>query len=93
MDPSEIQKIAHLARIKISDDVARETASSITDILSFVDQLQSVDTDGIEPMSHPMDALQRLRADEVSENNVRDQYQAIAPAAENGLYLVPKVID
>ncbi len=93
MDPSEIQKIAHLARIEVSEDVAKDTASSITDILKFVDQLQSVDTEGVIPMSHPLDAVQRLRADKVSEEDVRDQFQAIAPEAESGLYLVPKVID
>jgi len=93
VDPSEIQKIAHLARIEVSEDVAKDTASSITDILKFVDQLQSVDTEGVIPMSHPLDAVQRLRADKVSEEDVRDQFQAIAPEAESGLYLVPKVID
>jgi aspartyl-tRNA(Asn)/glutamyl-tRNA(Gln) amidotransferase subunit C len=59
----------------------------------LVDQLQSVETEGVEPMSHPMDAVQRLRADRVTEPNQRDALQAIAPAVENGLFLVPKVID
>jgi len=93
VDPSEIQKIAHLARIEINDEVASETAASINDILTFVDQLQSVDTSGVSPMSHPMDAMQRLRADVVSEPDVREKFQKIAPSAEQGLYLVPKVID
>jgi len=93
VDSSDIQKIAHLARIEISEDVAAETAASIGDILTFVDQLQAVDTDGVKPMSHPMDAIQRLRADVVSEPDVRAKFQAIAPNAEEGLYLVPKVID
>lgn len=93
MDPSDIQKIAHLARLEISSDVAEETAKSITEVLALVDQLQSVDTDGVEPMAHPLDATQRLRADIVTEQNQREAYQAVAPATEDGLYLVPKVID
>ena len=93
MEPSDIQQIAHLARLEISEDVAVETAKSITEVLALVDQLQSVDTDGIEPMAHPLDATQRLRADIVTETNSREEFQAIAPATENGLYLVPKVID
>lgn len=93
MEPSEIQRIAHLARIEISDSVASETAKSISEVLALVDQLQAVDTDNVSPMAHPLDAVQRLRADEVTENNVREQMQAIAPAHEDGLYLVPKVID
>ncbi len=93
MNPQDIQKIAHLARLQINDDVAAETAKSITEVLNLVDQLQSADTDGVAPMAHPLDAVQRLRADEVTEGNQRDAFQAIAPATENGLYLVPKVID
>lgn len=93
MEPSDIQKIAHLARLEINQDVAIETAKSITEVLALVDQLQSVNTDGVMPMAHPLDAVQRLRADVVTETNTREQFQAIAPATENGLYLVPKVID
>jgi aspartyl-tRNA(Asn)/glutamyl-tRNA(Gln) amidotransferase subunit C len=59
----------------------------------MVDTLQAVDTSGIEPMANPLDATQRLRADVVSEENQRERFQAIAPASENGLYLVPKVIE
>ena len=62
-------------------------------ILELVDQMQAVDTSDIEPMANPLDATQLLRADEVTEGNRRDAFQAIAPAVENGLYLVPKVID
>ena len=93
MNLSDIQKIAHLARLDISADVAEETARSIGDVLKLVDQLQAVNTDGVAPMAHPMDAVQRLRADVVSETNVREKMQNIAPACENALYLVPKVID
>lgn len=93
MKSSDIQKIAHLARLHINDETAEETARSITDVLALVDQLQSANTENIEPMAHPLDAEQRLRADEVSEVNNREAFQAIAPATEDGLYLVPKVID
>ncbi len=93
MDQSDIAKLANLARLDINETTAAEVAESINGILGLVDQLQNADTDGIAPMAHPQDALQRLRKDEVSEENVREQFQAIAPEAEQGLYLVPKVID
>ncbi|MCV6625014.1 MAG: Asp-tRNA(Asn)/Glu-tRNA(Gln) amidotransferase subunit GatC [Cellvibrionaceae bacterium] len=93
MDQSDIAKLANLARLDINDTTASEVADSINGILALVDRLQAADTDGVEPMAHPQDASQRLRADTVSEDNVREQFQAIAPAAEQGLYLVPKVID
>ncbi|MYM64935.1 Asp-tRNA(Asn)/Glu-tRNA(Gln) amidotransferase subunit GatC [Pseudomaricurvus sp. HS19] len=93
MDRSDIAKLAHLARIEISDATVDDVARSITDVLKLVDQLQSADTQGIAPMAHPLDAVQRLRADQVTEADVREAYQAIAPATEDGLYLVPKVID
>lgn len=93
VDRSDIEKLAVLARIEMTDEAADQVASSISDVLTLVDQLQAADTDGIAPMAHPMDAVQRLRLDEVSESNQREKFQAIAPATENGLYLVPKVID
>ncbi len=93
MNPSDIQKLSNLARLQVDEETLNETAKSITDVIALVDQLQAVDTDGIAPMAHPLDAVQRLRADEVSETNQRDKFQAIAPATEDGLYLVPKVID
>jgi aspartyl-tRNA(Asn)/glutamyl-tRNA(Gln) amidotransferase subunit C len=90
---AEIEKIATLSRLKVSDDEAVELSARLGDILAMVDTLQAVDTSGIEPMANPLDATQRLRADVVSETNQRERFQAIAPASENGLYLVPKVID
>jgi aspartyl-tRNA(Asn)/glutamyl-tRNA(Gln) amidotransferase subunit C len=89
----EIEKIADLARVRISGQQIGEVTQRITEILSMVDQLQAVDTTGIEPMANPLDATQRLRADEVTEVNQREAFQAIAPAVENGLYLVPIVIE
>ncbi len=93
VEANEIAKLAQLARINIEADMVDEVAESIGSILNLVDQLQAVDTRGVEPMSHPMDAVQRLRADVVSEKNQRDELQAIAPATDKGLFLVPKVID
>ena len=93
LDKSEVEKIAHLARLKISDSEAEQVAGRITDILALIDQMQSVDTDGVEPLAHPVDAVQRLRADEVTESDHRDALQTLAPATEDGLYLVPRVIE
>lgn len=93
MDASEIEKLAQLARLEIRPEDLAEVASRISNVLALVDQLQAIDTDAVEPMAHPLDAVQRLRADEVTEPDQREQFLAIAPATENGLYLVPKVID
>jgi aspartyl-tRNA(Asn)/glutamyl-tRNA(Gln) amidotransferase subunit C len=93
IEQDEIQKIAELARIRIADDQIGQLTDRIGEILGMVDQLQSVDTSTIEPLANPLDATQRLRADVVTESDRRDEFQAIAPAVENGLYLVPKVID
>jgi aspartyl-tRNA(Asn)/glutamyl-tRNA(Gln) amidotransferase subunit C len=93
IEQDEIEKIAELARIRIAGDQIAEVTGRITEILAMVDQLQAVDTASVEPMANPLDATQRLRADEVTEDNRRDEFQAIAPAVENGLYLVPKVIE
>jgi aspartyl-tRNA(Asn)/glutamyl-tRNA(Gln) amidotransferase subunit C len=93
IEQSDIQSIAELARIRVSDDQIEEVTERIRDILGMVDQLQAADTQNVEPMANPLDAIARLRADEVTETNQRDAFQAIAPAVENGLYLVPKVIE
>jgi aspartyl-tRNA(Asn)/glutamyl-tRNA(Gln) amidotransferase subunit C len=93
IEQDEIEKIAELARIRINDEQLGEVTQRITEILVMVDQLQAADTNNIEPMANPLDATQRLRADEVTEVNRREAFQAIAPATEDGLYLVPKVIE
>ena len=93
IEQSEVEKIAELARIRISDNQVGEVTARITEILAMVDQLQEADTTGIEPMANPLGSTQRLSADEVTEVNRREAFQAIAPAVENGLYLVPKVIE
>lgn len=90
---SDIAKLAHLARIAVSDDEVGQVTERISDVLALVDQLQAVDTEDVKPMAHPLDATQRLRADQVTEPNEREHFQAIAPATEDGLYLVPRVIE
>jgi len=93
IERADIEKLADLARIQISESQFATTAASLTNVLALVDQLQAADTTGVAPMAHPLDAVQRLRADEVTETNQRDAFLAIAPATEDGLYLVPKVIE
>ncbi|MDB6146105.1 MAG: glutamyl-tRNA amidotransferase [Pseudomonas sp.] len=93
LDRSDVEKIAHLARLGLNDADIPQTTEAINSILGLVDQMQAVDTTGIEPLAHPLEASQRLRVDVVTEHNNRDSYQSIAPAVEKGLYLVPKVLD
>lgn len=89
----DVSRIARLARIEISPAEAEQTRSQLNNILAFVEQLQAVKTEGIEPMAHAVDVVQRLREDRVTEADRRDAFQAIAPETEAGLYLVPKVIE
>jgi aspartyl-tRNA(Asn)/glutamyl-tRNA(Gln) amidotransferase subunit C len=93
VEQTDIEKIATLARIRIEQHDIPEVASRLNDILAMVDTMQAVDTSDVEPMANPLDACQRLRADIVTEINQRERFQAIAPNAEQGLYLVPKVIE
>ena len=93
IEQKDIAKVATLARLAISTEEIDDTTDRINKVLDLVDQLQAADTEGVAPMAHPLDAVQRLRADNVTENNQRDAFQVVAPATEDGLYLVPKVID
>lgn len=93
LDRSDVDKIAHLARLQIEEQDAPEYAQNLSNILDLVDQMQAVDTSDVLPMAHPLDAVQRLRSDEVTEVNKRDALQAIAPQVEKGLFQVPKVIE
>ncbi len=93
LGPEEVRKIAWLARIEIRDEDTEGYARNLSDILDFVEQLSDAPTDGVEPMAHPLEATQRLRPDEVTETNQRERFLALAPAAENGLFLVPRVIE
>jgi len=92
-DKSEVSKIAQLAKIRITNDEMEEVESRIKEILQLIDQMQSVDTDSIEPMSHPFDGRQILRSDTITEENNRDELQKVAPRVGDGLFLVPKVIE
>ena len=91
--PKDITHIARLARLKTNPDEAEFYAGQLNRIMELVDQLNRIDTTGVEPMSHPQDVSLRMRADVVTATDKRDEYQALAPMAENGLYLVPKVIE
>lgn len=93
LDKQDVEKIAHLARLGINDADVSAYAQNLSSILDLVEQMNSVDTDNVEPMAHPTDAVQRLREDEVRESNQRECFQKIAPQVEDGLYLVPKVIE
>lgn len=93
LGPAEVGKIAHLARLAIHEQDVSAYAHSLSAILELVEQMNGVDTSGVIPMAHPLDMAQRLRADEVSEINQREYFQAIAPQVDAGLYLVPKVIE
>jgi len=89
----DVENIAHLARLAINQDDIPGYRQGLSDILALVEQMSGIDTDGVTPMAHPLDAVQRLRPDVVSENNQRDVFQKVAPQIEAGLYLVPKVIE
>lgn len=93
LGPAEVEKIAHLARLVINEADIPAYAHNLSSILHLVEQMNAVDTTGVEPMAHPLDMPQRLRADEVTETEQRGLFQSIAPQTEAGLYLVPKVIE
>jgi len=93
LDKSDVENIAHLARLAISEEDIPLYAENLSNILSLVEQMNAVDTTGVVPMAHPLEMAQRLREDVVSEENRREHLQAHAPAVEKGLFLVPKVIE
>jgi aspartyl-tRNA(Asn)/glutamyl-tRNA(Gln) amidotransferase subunit C len=89
----DIHRIARLARLSITSEEAAGMQVQLNNILGLIEQMQAVDTSGVEPMSHARDVHLRMRADNPTEPNYREKFQAIAPAVENGLYLVPRVIE
>lgn len=93
LTPGDVKKIAHLARINMSEEDIAFYTPQLTTILQFVEQMNAVDTSHIEPMANPLNLSQRERGDVVTETNQRAAFQAIAPQVEAGLYLVPKVLD
>lgn len=93
LTPEDIRKIAHLARLNLSEkDIALYTPQ-LSSILEFIEHMNRVDTSNVEPLAHPLDISQRLRPDQITEPNLRDKFQHIAPQVDAGLYLVPKVIE
>ena len=98
----DVKRIAHLAQLELKDDQAATALTQLNGIFALAEQMQAVDTEGVEPLSHPLAAYMeaqanpialRLRADEAAEPNRRDDYLALAPMTQDGLYLVPKVIE
>ncbi len=93
LDKDQVQHIAMLARLKLADDAFDETVDKLSRIVDFVDQLSQADTKDVVPMAHPLNEAQRLRSDDVTEGDEREVLQQNASSVENGLYLVPKVIE
>ena len=94
---TDVKRIAHLARLELADAEAEHTLVQLNDFFGLVEQMQAVDTTGIEPLAHPIEQIEdvalRLREDAVTEIVQRDEFQRPAPAVQDGLYLVPKVIE
>ena len=93
LDRSDVEKIAHLARLALDDEKIGAYATDLSNILQLVEELESIDTGDISPMAHPLHMSQRLREDDALEPNRRESYQSVAPQVEAGLYLVPRVIE
>lgn len=88
-----VRNIAELAQLKVDDADIKQLAEGMQNILALAVQMQAINTEGVEPVSNPLDASQRLRPDAVTEGNQRELFQSIAPATEAGLYLVPRVVE
>jgi aspartyl-tRNA(Asn)/glutamyl-tRNA(Gln) amidotransferase subunit C len=93
LTPEDVRRIAELARIGISDAEARAIQAELNNIFEMIGRMQRVDTEGVAPMTHAQGAGLRLREDKVTESDQRERFQAVAPQVEQGLYLVPKVIE
>jgi aspartyl-tRNA(Asn)/glutamyl-tRNA(Gln) amidotransferase subunit C len=93
LNHEDIRRLAHLARIAVTDQEVTEISIKLNGVFALIEEMRAVDVTDIEPMSHGIDVVQRLRADRVTETDQRAAFQAIAPQVEDGLYLVPKVIE
>ncbi|HVK95255.1 MAG TPA: Asp-tRNA(Asn)/Glu-tRNA(Gln) amidotransferase subunit GatC [Noviherbaspirillum sp.] len=98
LDLSDVKRLARLAQLDLNEEQASHTLDKLNGIFALVEQMRAVDTSGVEPLNHPIAAYQddvalRLREDQVTEPNRRDEYQQVAPLTQDGLYLVPKVIE
>jgi aspartyl-tRNA(Asn)/glutamyl-tRNA(Gln) amidotransferase subunit C len=89
----DVKRVAHLARIAINDEQAQSTHAQLSGIFTLIAQMEAIDVSNIEPMSHAQDVVQRLRDDAVTEADLRERFQSVAPQVDAGLYLVPKVIE
>jgi aspartyl-tRNA(Asn)/glutamyl-tRNA(Gln) amidotransferase subunit C len=93
LQPEDVLGIAELARLKVTAEEVPRYARELSAILDLVARMNAADTDGVEAMAHPLDEVQRLRPDEVTETDLRERFQAIAPQVRDGLYLVPRVLE
>ena len=95
MDVTEevVRNIAELVQLKVDDADLKQLTKGMLNILALADQMQTINTEGVEPVSNPLDASQKLRPDKVTEENQRELFQSLAPSTESGLYLVPRVVD
>ena len=93
INKDQIKYLSLLSRMNIQESEISDIEEKLTKIIDFVDQLQSIDTDGVQPMAHPLNQSQRLRADNVIEENIRDKIQKNTKSTERGMYIVPKVIE
>ena len=93
LTPDQVKQVAHLARLELKPGQTEAYASQLSNILDMVGRLSAAKTDGVEPMAHPLDMSQRQRPEAVTETNQRETFQAHAPAVQDGLYLVPKVLE
>jgi aspartyl-tRNA(Asn)/glutamyl-tRNA(Gln) amidotransferase subunit C len=93
LQPDQVRTVAHLARLALREEDFPVYVRNLSDILDMVAQLNAADTRGVAPLAHPLDVVQRLRPDAVTETDQRERFQAQAPQVEGGLYIVPKVIE
>jgi aspartyl-tRNA(Asn)/glutamyl-tRNA(Gln) amidotransferase subunit C len=93
LSPDQVRQVAHLARLELKNEQVEHYATQLSNILGMVDRLTAVNTDGVSVMAHPLDMVQRLRPDVVTETDQREAFQEHAPAVQDGLFLVPKVIE
>jgi len=93
LSPDQVRQVAHLARLELKNEQVEHYATQLSNILGMVDRLTAVNTDGVSVMAHPLDMVQRLRPDVVTEADQREAFQEYAPAVQDGLFLVPKVIE
>ena len=93
LNSSDVARLASLAKLTLNEQESTQTLAQLNQVVELIETMNAADLDGVEPLTHPQDAVLRLRADEVTETDRRDDYQAVAPSTERGLYLVPRVIE